>query len=346
MITAGALLVGTFLAGLLACRLALRLVRRLDLIDHPNPRSSHDRPTPRGGGIGILFALFVGAAGACAAGSCPSGLIVLALAFASLVLAVVGLLDDRKGMGAAAKGLPQVAVAILAVAVVGPVLDVSLPGTVLGLGLFAWLLTVFWLAGFSNAYNFIDGTDGIAALQAGLAAALMGGADLLWGTGAITWLAFPLAGACLAFLSVNWSPAKVFMGDVGSLPVGFLLASLAVLGNRAGSVPFVTSFLILGPFLFDTIFTLLRRAIRGENVLAAHRSHLYQRLVILGVSHARVAVLYGGWTLLTGALGILYLSAGTYLRIGTLGAGLLTGAVVAVSVQHAEKSRGDDERTH
>ena len=196
----------------------------------------------------------------------------------------------------------QLAAGALAVVAVGAIEEVPLPGARLSLGLLGLPLTLFWLVGFSNGFNFMDGIDGIAALHAGIAALAMGTAARMAGAPEVVWLAVPLGAACLAFLSVNWSPARVFMGDVGSLPVGFLLALCALMGARNG-VPFVTSFLILGPFLFDTLFTLSQRLRRGENVLAAHRSHLYQRLNQSGWSHARVAAFFGLWTVFTAGLG-------------------------------------------
>jgi UDP-N-acetylmuramyl pentapeptide phosphotransferase/UDP-N-acetylglucosamine-1-phosphate transferase len=258
---------------------------------------------------------------------------------AALVFAV-GFLDDRRGVGPALKAAPQLLAAVLIVLFVARIDSVLLPGGItLVLGGLAGPLTVFWLVGFSNGYNFMDGIDGIAAVHAGVAAALFSVAGWLGGAEEVLWLSLPLAGASLAFLSVNRPPAKVFMGDCGSLPVGFLLAALAVLGHVSGGVPFVTSFLILGPFLFDTLYTLSRRLWRGENVLEPHRSHLYQRLVISGLSHASVTVLYGVWTLLAGGLGILYLSGGVRVRGFTIAGALVSGIAVVLFVRRREGLR-------
>lgn len=337
--SAALLFLGTLVLGLFTCRWALKLVMRIDLVDVPNERSSHERPTPRGGGIGILPALFVGAAvGAFLPGlGTEDGRTVGALGLAAVLLAGLGFTDDRKDTRPAVKALVQLPAALLVVVFAGAIEEVALPwlGTI-PLGLLAAPLTVFWLVGFSNAYNFMDGIDGIAGLHAGLAAMFFGAAAALAGGGGVLWLALPLSGAGLAFLSVNWPPARVFMGDVGSLPVGFLLAALGVLGAGAG-VPFATSFLILGPFLYDTTVTIGRRIVRRENLAKAHRSHLYQRLVILGVSHQRVTLLYGAWTLLTGFLGLMYLSGGTAVRGAALGTALLSGIAISVLVGRLER---------
>lgn len=121
-----------------------------------------------------------------------------------------------------------------------------------------------------------------------------------------------LAAACLGFVAHNFPPAKIFMGDVGSLFIGYVLAAFATVMSNSGErpVPFIAVLLILGTFLYDTIFTLIRRARRGERVWEAHRSHLYQRLVIAGQSHRRVTLTYYGLSILLGAGGVGYTFAG------------------------------------
>ncbi len=332
-----ALLAGVFLLGLPLNRLAVRIVRRRGILDDPNWRSSHDRPVPRGAGLGMILALVPGV---------PAGAWLLsggelgtagALLAAALITAGAGLWDDVKGVRPAPKFALQLAAAGLAVVVLGPLKEVVLPG--LGrvpLSAASVPLTLFWLTGFSNAFNFMDGIDGIAALHAGVAALFLTGAAALSGSPAPGLFLLPLAGAALSFLGVNWHPAKAFMGDAGSLPLGFLLAAGAVAGARWSGVPFVTSFLCLGPFLFDTVYTLGRRILRGENILSAHRSHLYQRLAAAGLGHARVAAIYGGWTVLTGGLGLLYLLQSPGLRAAALGAALASGVAMARVVGRRE----------
>lgn len=342
MIAAAAGFAVAFALALPACRAARRFAERRQILDHPNWRSSHTRPTPRGGGLGILAAWLPAAvavlaiAGTGAAAIRPFVCTIVAVA----LLAALGFRDDRAETGPAAKLAIQLVAAGLVVWGVGWVDGVTLPGRTLALHGLGLPLTVFWLVGFSNAYNFMDGIDGIAGLFGGVAAIGIAAAGLIPGGGAAVWIAAPLAGASLAFLRENWAPARVFMGDVGSLPVGFLLAEAAVIGTSSGGVPFVASFLALGPFLFDTLFTLGRRIVRRENVFRAHRSHLYQRLVIARWSHARVALLYGGWSGLTAGLGIVYLGADTAARAAVLGVASLSGMGAWLLVIRAEGKRG------
>jgi len=265
------------------------LARRRQWLDRPNDRSLHTNPTPRLGGIGIVAG--VGAAGAIAQltgpWAFPWPLVLLGASVAS-----VSLIDDLRGLPVALRFAVHLAAAVAAMLVYGAVDAVGLgQGEALALGWAAAPLTALWIVGFVNAFNFMDGIDGLAggqALVAGLAWIAMG-----WATGqsAPVVLGVALASASLGFLRHNWSPARTFMGDVGSAFLGFLLATLPLLAapRRAFAVPAV---LIVWPFVFDTAFTLLRRLSRRENVFTAHRTHLYQRLTQTGWPHARVALLY------------------------------------------------------
>jgi UDP-N-acetylmuramyl pentapeptide phosphotransferase/UDP-N-acetylglucosamine-1-phosphate transferase len=184
-------------------------------------------------------------------------------------------------------------------------------------------LGLVWVVGLMNAFNFMDGIDGIAgtqALAAGLGWALLGA----WGAGAdLSTAGLLVAGASLGFLWHNWPPARIFMGDVGSVYVGFLLAVLAVVAARRGPAWGVAGILLVWPFVFDASLTFLRRAARRENVLQPHRSHLYQRLVIAGWSHQRTTGLYG-------ALAAAGLGSGAVYVTGTAAARLAALALVAV----------------
>ena len=172
-----------------------------------------------------------------------------------------------------------------------------------------WLgipLTLLWLAGLTNAYNFMDGIDGLAGSQAvvaGLAWLVLGG---IVGLPIVRLLGVLLAGSSLGFLGHNWPPARIFLGDVGSAFVGFSLAVLAVIGGLAHPRLPLAGLLVVWPFVFDTTFTILRRLRRGENIFAAHRSHLYQRLVIAGYSHRAVTLLYAGLALVGVVLAFLW----------------------------------------
>lgn len=272
------------------------LALRRGVLDIPNARSSHVRPTPRLGGMGIVAAVVVpGVTVAAAAGLLTRELVVV-LVLATAV-SLVSLLDDLRGLPAVARLFVHLVTAVLAVSWLGP-LDVVMPGvnadSVAGSAL-AHVVTVVWIAGFVNAFNFMDGTDGIAAGQALVAAAGWGLAGWWLNEPALVLVGAAVAAAAAGFLPHNWSPATIFMGDVGSAFLGFVLATLPLLANSPR--PLLTALLPVWPFVFDTAITLARRARRRENLLSAHRSHLYQRLTQSGWPHARAAILYSSLAL-------------------------------------------------
>jgi Fuc2NAc and GlcNAc transferase len=276
----------------------LRLAPRLGLLDHPNVRSAHSRVTPRGGGVILLFA--VGMAVAVGARGAGFGRGAAALAAATVAIALAGLADDRWRLPAWPRMAVHVLAGVAVAAAAGGIARLPLPAPLdLALGVAAPLLAVVWLVSVVNFYNFLDGIDGLAAFQGvvtGLGIALAGWHPLATAAGVA------LCGACIGFLVFNWSPARVFLGDVGS---GLLGASFGVLpflaapSDRPRAVFFVA--LSLWLFLADAVWTLARRAARGERLHEPHREHVYQRLVATGLGHAPVAAGLGaGSVLLTG----------------------------------------------
>lgn len=218
---------------------------------------------------------------------------LFALVSTSVLIAGVSWINDISSLRASLRFAVHVIAGALIVWAFGPfdVLPVPFVGAV-DLGFAAWPLTLLWIVGLTNAYNFMDGIDGIAGIQAvvaGIAWAIIG-AD----GGGTTTVAALLAATSLGFLVHNWPPARIFMGDVGSAFLGFMFASIPLMAPLPrGDAP-LAAFLVVWPFVFDTLFTFLRRLRAGEPVFRAHRSHLYQRLVIAGWSHASVTILYGG----------------------------------------------------
>lgn len=270
---------GLVLAALLSLAtvvLVQRKADRLGLVQGVNHRSSHVRPTPTGGGMGIALGTIVG--GSLVVTADTGLLLVLVL---GLVVALLGLYDDRLPLPARLRLLVQTVLMALLV------ISTGAPGMLLGEAGWIWLgllgvgLTlagVWWL----NLFNFLDGIDGYAGsealfmLLAGLVLAFAN--DTLVLTAPLAGLSLVAGAATLGFLLFNWPPAKIFMGDVGSTFLGFLLFALALLGIAAGWQS-LWQWAILGVlFAADASVTLLRRLLRGENVLEAHKSHAYQRL--------------------------------------------------------------------
>ena len=294
--------------GLFAYAIGLAVRRHastLGLIDVPNARSSHDTPTPRGGGLGIVGGTVGGALLLPLLHiSMPLGTLV-ALVAGGLVVAAVSLVDDVGGVPAPIRLLVHLGLGVGVVLLVGPVssLDLGLLGTV-SLGWSAGPLSVVWIAGIINAYNFMDGIDGLAAGQSMATAGAWVICGLAVGRNDIAALGLLLAATSTGFLLHNWTPARLFMGDVGSSFLGYTLGLLTVIGAHEGPRLATAGVVFLWPFVFDTALTLARRAIRRENILAAHRSHFYQRLIATGWTHGRVLRLYLGLAVSSAAVGV------------------------------------------
>jgi UDP-N-acetylmuramyl pentapeptide phosphotransferase/UDP-N-acetylglucosamine-1-phosphate transferase len=280
-------------------RMTIAWALRRKMLDVPNERSSHVRPTPRGGGVGIVLVVLVAATLLCLLPGFPAdprGW--LTFIFCGLVIAVVSWLDDVRGLSNGARFAAHSICAMACMVALGVPQSVELPwvGQVPLAG-FAWPLAYLWIVGLTNAFNFMDGIDGIAGGQAFVAGMAWAGLGSLEGAPLITYLGLAIAGAAGGFLLYNWSPARIFMGDVGSAFLGFTLAVMPLLAAphaRGKGADLVCAALLVWPFVFDATFTFFRRLFNGENVLTAHRSHLYQRLVIVGKAHNSVAALYIG----------------------------------------------------
>ncbi|MBN1679780.1 MAG: glycosyltransferase family 4 protein [Anaerolineae bacterium] len=266
------------------------------ILDIPNYRSSHTLPVPRGGGWGIVLVVL--------GGSLVYGFwhgdvwdrLLPYLLGVSLIV-IISWIDDTRFLRAHIRLLVHLISAAIAVVGLGYWQQVDLPvvGT-LDLGVFGILITVIWIAGVINAVNFMDGIDGISGGQTAviglgwfLVAQSFDGADIRL----VAMLGVLLAGSSLGFLGHNWAPATIFLGDIGSTFIGYTLAVMPLMLSGSHRTALATgTALMLWAYLFDTGYTLLCRLKRGEDVFQAHRSHLYQQLVILGYGHRVVSILY------------------------------------------------------
>jgi glycosyltransferase WbpL len=284
--TWGLLALIAFIASLSGVWLVERNAPLLSLVDLPNVRSSHVEPRPRGGGLGIVLGVMIGAIGATAF-ALPLSRSVWIVLVASLLIALVGLWDDVRGLGVWPRLAVQTTAAVWIVTEVGSIDRLPLPAPAdLPLGVLGSFLTVTWLVGVTNFFNFMDGIDGLAAGQAVIT--LVAFACVTWPDSAAA-LALLGASAAAAFLLHNWSPARIFLGDVGSAFLGFLLAGLPLAARSSGNSSLVLlAATSLAFFLLDPVATLMARALRGAKVGASHREHAYQQFVAPGASHAPV----------------------------------------------------------
>ena len=277
-----------------------RYAERRQILDHPNERSSHIIPTPRGGGLAIVFLVIGTGLWAAREAGWSRSLVYL---ICGLVIAWLGWRDDVRSLPARVRFAVQGLVAAVSIYGLGYFKAVTIPlfGE-LQLGMVGVIITFLWIVGLTNAYNFMDGIDGIAGGVA-LAGAL--GWMLLAShmqNSFVFWIALAIAAGSLGFLGHNWSPAKIFMGDVASTFLGYTFAVLPLLSATRGGDALMLGTLLMWTFIMDSGLTFFQRLFRGEKLLYGHRSHLYQRLVIGGYQHAAVSTLYILLTLLAGLL--------------------------------------------
>ena len=269
------------------------------ILDHPNERSSHSEPVPRGGGVVIVV---LSLAAYLCLGFWYNVDVSWGFFAGALLIAGVSWLDDLYSVAFGWRLAVQVIAAAVLVADRGPMVDANL-GSEFGLvqiGGLGILITLAWLIWMTNAYNFMDGIDGLAALQGSVAAVAWAAVGAIYDMPFIYLFAGVIAAACVGFLIHNWQPATIFMGDVGSAFLGFTLAAFPLLapkGNVAGvHVLALAAIAFLWFFLFDTVLTMFRRLTRLEKIWQPHREHLYQRMIQGGLSHSSVTMLYGSFS--------------------------------------------------
>jgi UDP-N-acetylmuramyl pentapeptide phosphotransferase/UDP-N-acetylglucosamine-1-phosphate transferase len=279
------------------------------VLDEPNARSLHVTPVPRTGGLAVLAGMASAVAFIHAELWLP---VVLALA-----LAAVSLYDDVRGLPRRLRFAAHFAAAAI---LVWYVLSPMHP-----LEMLLLVLAVIWI---TNLYNFMDGADGVAGGMALIGFATYAIAAWLAGEAALATLCAAIAAAALGFLIHNFHPARIFLGDVGSIPLGFLAAALGIVGWRQDSWPLWFPVLVFGPFNADATVTFLRRLVRREKVWEAHREHYYQRIVRMGLGHRSAALI--GYAVMCGcaAFALIGRTQGPGLQLAAFAAGsALLGAL-------------------
>ncbi len=297
----------------IACAALLWLLMRTGLawrlaVDMPNARSLHAQPIPRSGGWGVMGV------------SIPM-LLVLApslrwIALIAAALALLSYFDDRAGLSARMRMLAHLAAATLVLVAYGS-----------GLALWWIPLIVLFIAWLINLYNFMDGSDGLAGGMA-----LFGFGTFAIAAGhtepELAFAAAAIAGAAAGFLVWNLHPARIFLGDAGSVPLGFLAGALGYWGWYRDLWPLWFPILVFSPFIADATVTLVKRLLRRERVWEAHRKHYYQRMVRMGLGHGRTALVWYVAMALAGTLALFLRQA----SISVQSVGLLSGCLLLVVV--------------
>ncbi|MBL0142093.1 MAG: glycosyltransferase family 4 protein [Betaproteobacteria bacterium] len=257
------------------------------LLDHPNERSLHAAATPRFGGIGLML----GALPVILFHGTPA---LRWIAGGAALLAAVSAVDDVKSLPVAVRLPCHVGAALLVVCVAWPGAADPVAIALAALGCVA----IAWMA---NLFNFMDGADGLAGGMAMIGFGAFAVVALRAGDAPIAYSSLAMSGAAAGFLAFNFPPARVFMGDAGSVPVGFLAGALGWLGAVRGLWPAWFPVLVFSPFIVDATVTLAKRMAMGERFLQAHRTHYYQRLVLGGWTHRRLAA--SAWALMGAVAG-------------------------------------------
>lgn len=274
------------------------LMRRYGrIIDRPNQRSSHVRPLPRSGGVSIVLTFVLGMVFIITVGDTTliNKQYMWGFVVSALIIALISLIDDIYNKSAIFKLVTHF-VAVGIVLATGIVIDhLALPGVgYLELGVWGYVVSFVWILGLTNAVNFMDGLDGLVAGVTVIAALFFMVISFYQGSSFVYVTCYTILAGALGFLFLNFHPAKIFLGDVGSAFIGFTLATLAIIAARydASHTSFLVMPLLLFNIIYDTVFTLIRRARRGENLLEAHRDHLYQLLARSEFTHREVALIH------------------------------------------------------
>ena len=280
--------------------LTIRLAFKINALDIPkDARRMHKKPTPRIGGIAIIYGFLISVF--CFAGFVINGKInmsLIGILIGSLLIAVLGFLDDLKPKKAIVKFGIQIIAATIPVLCGVRVIAVTNPFTDMMIRVPEWLSyggSVLWIVGVTNAVNLIDGLDGLAAGVSSIASVALLSILLMQHNADATMmiLTASLAGACFGFLPFNFNPAKTFMGDVGATFLGFVLGCSSIQGPFKTYVSFIIPFLVIGLPIFDTAFAILRRVIKGQGIMTPDRGHMHHRLIDSGFSHkTTVIILY------------------------------------------------------
>ena len=246
----------------------------LKILDHPNPRSLHSKAIPRTGGLGLMT-------GTLASWTLIPDALPPVVWAGVLLLAAVSFCDDVIGLPVGARLLIHGMVAVWFASVI------LLP-TQGGIVTLLVALAITWML---NLYNFMDGSDGLAGGMALIGFSCYGITAWSMGDESFAIVNFCVAASAAAFLIFNFHPARIFMGDAGAIPLGFLAAGFGVIGWKSGDWPVWLPLLVFSPFIVDSSVTLIKRALRRDKIWQAHREHYYQRLVQSGMGHRNTALL-------------------------------------------------------
>lgn len=291
-----------FLTSLALTWLFLKAANWLGFVDVPNERSSHSVIKPRGAGV-IIAILGVLASMLSLKLNYIDSKVALVVIASFAVIGLIGLLDDKLSLSAKTRAAVHVAVGVFCLLVLGRFTNIDFGIFVLNLSIIGEVIAILMLVWSTNLFNFMDGTDGIAAVEAITVLAMSGIFLLLQHhAGDFSYFLLIIASIIGGFLFWNWPNSRVFMGDVGSGSLGFVIMLLGIIAKIKFHVPILVWLILYGAFIFDATITLVRRVLYKERWFEAHREHAYQRMVRMGFSHASVLIIWIGINLILSAI--------------------------------------------
>jgi UDP-GlcNAc:undecaprenyl-phosphate/decaprenyl-phosphate GlcNAc-1-phosphate transferase len=294
----------SFFTVLLVTPFVIKFAIWVGATDKPNERKVHQKVMPRLGGL----AVFLG----CIAGYFSSGLYnekVSAISLGALIIVLIGMLDDKYQLSARWKFIGQLLVAILIVSSGLLIEFIKIPGVIsIDLGIWAYPLTIFWIVAVTNAINLIDGLDGLATGVSLIAISTITLLAAMNGNVLIITIGLILIGSCIGFLFYNFNPAKIFLGDTGSLFIGYSISILSLLGlyKSVTLFSFIVPIIILGVPVFDTTFAIIRRLVNKRPISSPDKGHLHHQLLSLGLSHRKTVLAIYGLSTIFGLAAILF----------------------------------------
>lgn len=296
----------------------IKLAFKVGAIDKPNSRKVHDRVMPRLGGLAIFVAFTIPTFMALGFNKQFIGLLL-----GGIVILVLGVLDDIKDLSPKVKLAGQLVAALILIGFGAKVDILTNPfgSKPIELGLLSIPVTIFWIVGVTNAVNLVDGLDGLAAGIAAIAAATLG-LVAMENDPAITVVAFILVGAIIGFMRYNFNPARIFMGDSGSLFLGYTLAGLAIMGLAKSATVYslFIPVLVLGVPILDTLFAIIRRIINDQPIFKADKAHLHHCLLASGLSHRQavlvIYLIHGSLSAVAVLLNVLTTTQGMFILLG------------------------------
>jgi UDP-GlcNAc:undecaprenyl-phosphate GlcNAc-1-phosphate transferase len=314
------------------------------LLDHPNERSSHTLATPKCGGVGIVTSFVVGVMLSQLWGDLYQvGYSTLcSLVVPVMLVALVSLADDIRELSPLFRLGVQVVAASLFLYMIKlfPVVE-STGGNAILQHILFWVGSLLWLVGMANAFNFMDGIDGLAAGQGLIVSFFFSMIHFGIGQYFVGFVSLVVAVGCVGFLAFNFPPAKVFMGDVGSVSIGFILASLALFSYQANpSLEILLVMpLLMSNFIFDTVSTFILRLIKKERLFQSHRSHLYQQFARCGFSQRTVTMTNYGMAIIQGLVVLLWWGKPILALLACLGFQIVYSCFVKIKVRKSRVSQ-------